>query len=649
MSGYEDTAQDLVENKFASAETYASESFANTSDYVDALQVLLGELKSPDVSDISDIDVPDITPINYAARPTMGTTLFSGGDAKFINPGGKYNDIADVSTKNLSKITPVPAFTSVPHNLDTITLPKKPSPVTAGSVTIPEKLTLTGSIPKIPTFTSIKFPAAIIYDPGAFSATEVGAFIDKLPTEFSYTEDTYSSVIETTLFKIISDGLNTGHAYNGQVGMGTTGINEAVEQVIYDRAKNRQQRENDAMYQAVSLEYGASGFNLPTGIMLAKLSEVQMEITRKLDEINYEILLGQSNLAREYKQFMVDKAIQYEGMMKEFFNQTATRTFEQQKIIAAYSMEIYKAAIEKHNLKLEIYKTEAAVYETKIRAKLASVELYKSQIQAIGMKVDINKSEVDIYLGQLAGIQAQYDVYKTRMDGAKVETEIEQLKIETFSKSVQAYVAGIEAEKMKIDIYTSKVGAEKVKAETYVASIEAFKTKVEAERLKIGTEVTVKELQLKENQYLIEKYRANISKYQAELQADSNTNDRELKAFQAMSTAYSVETEADKAVNLTKIEEMKTLISKAQLEVQKIVQELQLTVQSYVALKELQVKGTEGIMNVGSQLAASAMNSVNASASYGFGSSRSGTYAYRPDVFKSESITETHTYNHPVT
>jgi len=64
--------------------------------------------------------------------------------------------------------------------------------------------------------------------------------------------------------------------------------------------------------------------------------------------------------------------------------------------------------------------------------------------------------------------------------------------------------------------------------------------------------------------------------------------------------------------------------------------ELELTVKGYVAVKELQVKGTEGIMNVGAQLAASSMNAANASASYDFRNTKSGNYSYQPDVHGSE-------------
>ena len=84
----------------------------------------------------------------------------------------------------------------------------------------------------------------------------------------------------------------------------------------------------------------------------------------------------------------------------------------------------------------------------------------------------------------------------------------------------------------------------------------------------------------------------------------------------------------------TQIAEINAAIEKARLDVSKGVAIIEAVKTGYVALKELQAKGIEGIMNANAQLAASAMNAVNASATMGYSSSDA----------ESSSVTETHYY-----
>ena len=73
---------------------------------------------------------------------------------------------------------------------------------------------------------------------------------------------------------------------------------------------------------------------------------------------------------------------------------------------------------------------------------------------------------------------------------------------------------------------------------------------------------------------------------------------------------------------------------------QKAIAEIDSITKSYTAVKELQLKGAEGIMNVGAQLTASALNAVNASASIGF----SGASSSSESSSESQSISENHNW-----
>ena len=90
-----------------------------------------------------------------------------------------------------------------------------------------------------------------------------------------------------------------------------------------------------------------------------------------------------------------------------------------------------------------------------------------------------------------------------------------------------------------------------------------------------------------------------------------------------------------------KVQEIQARIEAARLNMQVAVAEVEATTRGYVAIKELQVEGTKGIMNVGAQLTASALNAVNASASFGF----SGNMGAGESWSHGESISESHSYD----
>jgi len=656
MTTYEDTAQALVQNRFDDLEAYADTSFTLMEDYILSLTTLLNELEVPDVAEIGAVEVPAYIPIDYTARPTLGDGIFTPTEA---TPPEDIDDFNDIDSAELSTaiatfetgVTGVPeAFIENTVTMEAINSVEKPEEVSLESIEKPDKLDIT--YPTEPTLSTIQMPEKILIDLGSFDAVSPGTISISDPALMSYTAGNYSSELSQTLVELIASGFAGVEVYsqlildssidsldviiNKLLDVGSSGLNADVEQLIYDRGKARLKTENEALYQKTLNEFGSNGFNLPNGILASNVVKVQREISDKNDRLNYEIIVNQSNLAQTNRQFMIDKAIQLETVLINFFNETENRTLDSAKAIAANGIDVLRALIDSYNSKLELYKTEAGVFELKVRAELNAAEIYKTEMQGAAIESEIQKNTVDLYSKKVDVIKSRYEIYKIEMDGASISMQIEQLKLQQLEVETKIYLAALEAERLKVTIYKEQNEAEKIRLEGYLAKIEAYKIKVLTEKEKLDARFEEKRLLLQENSSLIAKYQADTNIYSVELQANNNFNEQELRAFQAAVSAYEAETDAEKAQNLTKIEEARTQIQEAQLRMEIIKSELELTVKGYVAVKELQVKGTEGIMNVGAQLAASSMNAANASASYDFRNTKSGNYSYQPDVHGSE-------------
>jgi hypothetical protein len=661
---YSDNAHNLVQNRFDDLKGYAETSFNKVSTYISNMSNLLETLEEPAVGAIEAV-VPSTTSPSSYTFVNMGT--FAPTIPVIKAPQAIKTDLENITLPDVADLdtaintfeteaTGAPGtFTAKTINKQTVKMPTAPATVAIGTVTQPTAPTITA--PTVPTLTPITLPNKISLNLGSFNASSPGQLNIDSATPFYYDQKEYTSELASALISIVSGGMASAEGYAGMsiasdaslpevidqiLKVGASGINEDIESRIYDRGKARLKTENESLYQQTINEFGASGFNLPTGVFAAKVSQVQKEISDKNDRLNYEIILNQTDLAQKNRQFMIEKAVQIEGLMIDLFNNSENRTLEAANAVAANGIEILRNQIDAHNAKLDVYKTEAAVFEIKMKSELNAIEMYKAEVQASAIETEVQKNQVDLYGKMVEAQKDIYEMYKVQMEGARLSMEIEQMKIQQLEMETRIYLAGIEAEKLKIDIYKEENEVEKVRLEAYLGELQAYQTKVETAAKKLEAEITVFNAKNESTKLLLDSYQIKAQVYQSELDYDDKMNERDFRNYQASIQKYLAEVESDKTENLLAIENAKNSIQEAMLQVEKIKAQLDLTVKSYVALKELQVTGTKGIMDVGAQLAASAMSAANASASYDFGSSQGATYSYQP--YAKEQINRNYEY-----
>jgi len=621
---------DLVENRFDLAEQYARENLTLAQQYITDLTTLLNSLEVPSTETIEDIEVPTITPLDYSARPEMSDAIDSFPE--FDDPAPTMEalaDVPDIDTADIPEenfnftenIIPVPSFNDIAPPDDNITI---------NTVETPAKPDLTTPAPIAFEDLEIPAPPTISLPDFDLNVPNLGTLND--PAPFSYTEAPYNSDVWSDLLdKVLTDIRNGG-----------TGLDVTVEAELYDRARDRQRDENERLYRESEDTFSATGFPLPPGALAARLAEVSAEISRKNDQMSREIMINQAELAQKNTQFMVEKGIQLEGILRDFFNQQSNRALDAAKSVATIGIEVFKALVTKYSAALESYKAEAAVYESRIKAALTTAEIYKTQIQGLEVSAKVQSVKADVYRAQVEAVNTVAKIYETEMQAAKVQSEVELSKLEVFKAQTQAYVAQLEGEKTKFQVYSAQVDGEKARVQVYAENVKAYIARVEAAKSTAEIEAIAAENVLKTNQLKIDKYRADLARYQAQIEAEIKSAGLQVEAFKTEVLAYNAETDAVKAENLAKIQEMTANVSVAELRLKKAVAQIEAISNSYVALKELQSKGTEGIMNVGAQLAASAMNAVNASASYDASSRSSRSESQDWNA----SISESHKYEH---
>ena len=670
---------DLVSEQFDLMQSIAVEFVNQASALQASIEASIIALSVPEFTDPS-VTIPSPVQITreITASPETPTLPESStiAVADISGPGAIVIDIPEYEAPDAPDITslsvPGSSFPNAPAEISVsqqtytpLSSPDAPAGPALNSISIPSAPILT--FPTEPLLTDLVFPSSPAIATVSFDGIKPDDAGLDVPENFTYDMSVFqhNDVWNAILSKIESD-----------LEDGATGLDPTIEAAIYQRHKDRQQIENDRIYRETEDMYGAAGFNLPTGAMVARLSEIKAEIARKEDDASLDIMVKQADLAQNNSQFAIEKGIQISQMLQSFYIQSEDLTFRIALETRNKAIEIFNAKVAFYNVKLDAYKTEASVYASRLQGELTKIEAFKSEVTAIGIQADAQKTQVDIYTQKLSAIEIQSRIYTTQLEGTKVELGLENLKIESYKAMVEAYTAELNAENINVEAFKARIEAENSKVEQYSAQVEAYKAAIAAESSRLQSLMDIEKLKIESSRLSVEKYQADIQAALASLQAQvgiasakadiynadssrynslvsaqaeiSRTESANYSAqvngisqmYQNQTTQYTAEVQAKQDYNRTLLAEMQTNIQYATALLETYIKQAGLISDAYIKVKDLQINGELGAMNAATQLAASAMNAVNTSASQSISSSTSETAS------TSDDYSESHNYHY---
>lgn len=487
----------LVTQHIDYAHAYASQAFNVSMDFLDRLADYVPTIDNlVDEVDLSTITTPS-PDFQIPASPTVPSISITIPEfpADFV-PG----DSIDFDENALA---PFPTYDLTAPTVDTdgIPLPDDLSATAPGdaptldlATTYPDAPTYT--LPTVPTFEELNIPEAVEVDLPVFS-------ID-LPTDedvtppgniFSWSEDAYdSTLVDAVAAKLLSDIQNGG-----------TGLSVDVETAIWDRARNREDQNAVRTEQQILSEQAARGLSRPSGSVFAALEYAAQEAQHKIADLSREIAIKQAELEQENVRFAVQQAIALEGTLINLHNSVQQRAFEAARYVQDIALELYRANIQKFQIQLEVYRTYAQAYETRVRGELAKIEVYRTQLEGQRILNDINNSKVQLYIAQLDGIKTSVDVYRAQIEAIKTRLEAEATKISSFRTEVEAYAAQVNAKQSEYQNYATRIQAELAKVnvfdsqvKAYTSRIEAYAKSVDAQKAVVDSNTSIEELRLRQ-------------------------------------------------------------------------------------------------------------------------------------------------------
>jgi hypothetical protein len=390
---------------------------------------------------------------------------------------------------------------------------------------------------------------------------------------------------------------------------------DAAETAIWERGQERVGRATTEAVNGIANDFAARGFSLPTGSMLAAISEARMRGAEARYDNARDAMIKAAELNTQKLTVAIQSGIQYEGMWLNYKTQYFQRAFDAAKTSLDAALKITDTKIALFNSRLQAYQTEAQVHRDMIQAELAKLETYKAQLEGQKLIGDLNMQDVEVYKAMLQGSLAEVELYKQRIAAVIATIDADKTRVEAYVASVQAYKAQIEANASEYGAWAEEMKGEAIKGQIYETEAKAFASLVDA--YKSGESVKVErariqlennDLKLRQYQATLGQFEANVRKYSAVVNAEAQIHTANVQGFSAEVQARVKEAEIDidaqrlnlegyRAKAMLRIEELKQMIAEEQEKVR-------------LAIAKISAAG-----GIASQLGASAMSAFNLSAS----------------------------------
>lgn len=601
MSAYSE-----VSNAFQRAADYASSATNNVDAFA---QTLADSIYSPpSISVVWN----DIAPPSFLDMPPVPDEVVIA----YNEPTGEPGVLAiDPVTTSFDTFTENAPDIVMPTDVDVVygDVPIIPDPA---DVAMPTEPTL--AFPAEPTFLTMNTVTLSTVDlhPEYLANLETIPALDLMePTPYSYALGAeYASALLTALQSKLATRLNGG-----------TGLDPTVEQAIWDRARDREAATAQGNIDEVQRTADALGFQLPSGVVAARIREAQAEYYDKTSTISRDIAIKQAELEQANLKDTIAAGMQLESKLIDYAYQMERLAFENAKEYADNAVKIYNSGVEAYKALLASYQAYANAYDTIIKGELSKVEIYKAELQGELAKAQINSTLVAQYKATIEAQMAYVDIYKAQVEAAKTLVQIEGTKINAAAEQVRGFIAQVNAETAKVEAYKAQVQARVAEVDVYKTKVAAFSAKVGAQAEQAKTEVAVKQLEVQTYAAQVDGYKAKIAAATAEVEALSRKSVAMVDGFKAAAAAREAEARLQSGVWETQIKNYEAS-RRIVLETGKINTDALLTTNN------ARLEAAKAGASVYAQLAGSAYSIARATASIDARDSNSVNYNYGGDT-----------------
>lgn len=461
------------------------------------------------------------------------------------------------------------------------------------------------ALPELPELLAITLPEVPDISFAEFTAVAPGAesIVVNQP-EFSWSEPGYSSELLDAVTARLLEMLQGG-----------TGIPEHIWLQIIDRARDEQQMGFNKAERQVREEWALRGFTLPAGVMLQRIDEARRQSEDLLSKFIRDNAIERAKLEIENMRFAVERSISLETMLIGHYDTVMNRSLEAAKQTVLLAIEVINARIATFQANWAVFKIQADVYRELVQAELSKIQLYQAQVQAQGLIAQINTQIIEAYKARVDFYESVARIYTEQVRGAVAVADLNTQQVSLFAQRVQAYTAQIQSYNAIYGAWQTRIQAEATKMGAYQAEAQAYAARIQGYSAYAGSKDAQHRFLLDRAQLQVTKFAAELEQEKTKLASSSSSGQLQqdfnntLVQLQQVTNAGK-QLELERAVEEEKIDIENERIKQRNYEFKLDAQIKQLQFGVQIIAENLRTAG-----QVYSQLAASAMSSVNMGAS----------------------------------
>ena len=571
---------------------------------------------------MADVELPSFAPpptLQLPARTPADTTKFNdipdipdipSGDLDYVPPTAPNYSAWETSVSQAlsavdSRIAQLGDFTSS-VTISPIAPPGAPNPgVEPGAPSITEPAAPSEPVivrPSLPLLTAIQIPGSPALSLPSFGAPMPAFEIEPPAPVGELLEPTYTSAMLTLISSKLTDMLG-----------GKSGLPDAVEQALFDRARSREDILANKQVQEAMQTWSARGFSMPPGMLVAQVNAIQEENRLKGSAVNRDVYIKAQETLIQQLSTAIGAVLTLEQQMINLHNGVQQRKFEMLKLRANQAIAVYNAMVQAYGVRAQVYAVEANVYKTKIDAELAKLEIFRAEIDAQKLVGQINQQEIDVYRAQLEALKTDVDLYRGRIDAMRALVEVGGQRVQNYRAQIDAYGAKVNAERVKYDIYRAQVDAEIAKTNIIRAEADVYGAKIR--NIEAVANIAVKKVDGE-----LELARRETAAFVAEAEAERGRVASVSEAFRSQMAAYesSLRTLSISDERVIKAEDVS--LREFDASVQHVLKQFDATMKKYdadqqrmIELSKMQQESARVMAQYATQIAAGAMSAVQMS------------------------------------
>lgn len=595
------SATQQVNTAFTEARGYAKTTLAQAASFVAKLN---GTVFTPPTFGASWEAVAAPTIPAMPTAPTMPSVEFNAPDA----PTGITETVPAITIDQFDEPSPQIHFPAPP----TVSIGVAPSIPSIGAVAIP-------SAPVVAATPAPNYLQISTHTLGAINLHK--EYLDNLstvptlellePTAFSYTRGPkYASQLLSDLMERIKARINGG-----------TGLPPEVENAIWARGRSREMRTALANEQEALRSAETFGFMLPNGAIQSRARAAQQDFVDKMSSLSRDVMIKQAELEQENLKQSIGEGIELEKTLISTSLELERLGFDIAKATADNALQVYNAQVEKFKSVLAAFQTYASAYDTIIKGELAQIEIFKALLQGEQTKAEVNRTLVEQYKAAIEAGMSQVELYKAQIGGAQALIGLEEAKLGAAGKQIEAYVAQINGETAKSELYKTQINAEQTKASIYQTKAQAFTARV-------GAQAEESRAQIARFQAIGQAKSIEWQGYQAKAEVERSRINAIATQSGALLDGYRAQTAAIQVQGTMQAEMFKAKIHEYEASQNYVLQVAKANYDGIIATNASRMDAAKVGAQVYSQLAASSISAIHASASISGGDSYGISYSY---------------------